>query len=496
MSMSKKIDTIALFLILTLAAASQAQNADIDDDAVTLDQVVPVADDEPTTDSEAEGAIQQTQIVTEQRLLEEFSRYRRLLNEGSLDEADVTAKRIVEMAIKVYGSQSRETASALNNLGIVQHSNEQFDAAIQNFIAAIEILEVEEDRLNASLVNPLKGLGAAQLGIGRPDQATKTFNRAAHITHVNEGPHNLDQVEILESLAEAHLRMADSKQALKILDRIHILNVRSFEQNPMGLLPSLMNRATWQHRAGYYEDERASYRRAIQIVEAGAGKNDPLLIEPLRRLGKSYYFISTSPTARQQYGLTSAGAMYFKRAVRIAERTEDLNWTELATTKLDLADHYIHNEAQSRARKLYREVWEYLSTDDERLAARAEWLEQPKPLWTNDLPSYAGGLEGSSTKRAHLLVGKITVDYTVSARGRVRNLRSEAIPPEFTDMQRMVHREIRGRTYRPKIEDASPVPAEGLEFVHTFSYLQADLDSLRAKIAQKAKGNARNDSSN
>ena len=72
-----------------------------------------------------------------------------LINEGALDEADIAAKRIVEMAIQVYGPQSRETASALNNLGIVQHSNGQYDAAIQNFASSVEILESVEDKLNA-----------------------------------------------------------------------------------------------------------------------------------------------------------------------------------------------------------------------------------------------------------------------------------------------------------------------------------------------------------
>ena len=483
------INYIALLLILSTAQASQAGQSDADEEVSPLDQVVPVADDDVQT------ATDQEEIVTEERLLKEFVRYRRLLSEGSLDEADVTAKRIVEMAIKVYGPQSRETASALNNLGIVQHGNKQFDAAIQNFSSSIEILEIVEDRLNGALVNPLKGLGAAQLGIGRPDQATKTFNRAAHITHVNEGPHNLDQVEILESLAESQLRMGEMKEARKILDRIHGLNVRHFEQDPMGLLPSLMNRATWQHRAGYYNDERNSYRRAIRIVEAGAGKHDPLLIEPLRRLGESFYFVDLNASVAQRQGFLSSSEVYFKRAVRIAERTEGLDWNELVKTKLALADYYTYIDAQTRSRRIYRDIWVYLSSDDERLAARNELLDQPVPLRMDNLPSHVGGQAESGSKQIDILEGKITVNYSVSARGRVRDLKAEAIPSEFTNMQRMVHREIRRRIYRPRIEDAKPVLTEGLVFEHRFSYLQADLDSLRSKKAKIAGDNVRDESS-
>ena len=112
---------------------------------------------------------------------------------------------------------------------------------------AIEILEVIEDRLNEQLVNPLKGLAAAQLNNGRPDLATNTLDRATHITHVNEGPHNYDQVEILESLAEANVRLGDIEAARDLLDRIHILNVRHFEDDALGLLPSMMRRTESRH---------------------------------------------------------------------------------------------------------------------------------------------------------------------------------------------------------------------------------------------------------
>src|SRR5210317_1462434 len=182
------------------------------------------------------------------------------------------------MSIEIFGPQSAETAKALNNLAIVQHNNKQFEAAIQNFTSAIEIIEVIEDRLNAGLVNPLKGLGAAQLSNGRPDLATNSFIRARHITHVNEGPHNIEQVEILESLAEANVQLGDIEAARDVLDRIHALNVRHFEDNSLGLLPSLIRRADWQHRAGYFNDERATYRRAVRIIEESAGKKDARLL--------------------------------------------------------------------------------------------------------------------------------------------------------------------------------------------------------------------------
>ena len=416
--------------------------------------------------------------MTEEQILREFDSFQRYLAERNFDEADVSAKRVVEMAIRFYGPQTHETAKALNNLAIVQHQNQQYDAAVQNFTAAIEILEVLEDRLNESLVNPLKGLGAAQLGQGRPDLASRSFQRATHITHVNEGPHNIEQVEILESLAEATVRMGEMEEARDVLDRIHILNVRHFKGNVLGLLPSLMRRGAWQHRAGYYNDERATYRRVIRIIETAAGKSDPRLITPLLKLGESYYFYDTYSDGPGTLS-SSTGESYFKRAVRIAENTDDLPWLELASTRLALADYYTYRESHNRARKIYRQVWDSLSSDEDKRAIRRELLEQPVALREEPLPTHAGGPGSGARDPAGFRTGTIRVDYTVSTRGRVRNIRTEASPQEFTDMQRMVHREVRRRTYRPQLVDGAPVESENQVFVHEFLYRQEQLDELR-----------------
>ncbi len=476
MSMIKKLPYAAFAALILMPLAAGAQDPGL---AGPTEQVVPVAEDDPVPEPADAG-----READEERLLEEFARYRQMVQEGILDEADIAAKRIVELAIKVYGPLSRETASALNNLAIVQHSTGQYDAAIQNFMSAVEIIEVVEDRLNAALVNPLKGLGAAQLSSGQPNQARQTFERATHITHVNEGPHNLEQVEILESIAETYVRMGELDEARETLDRIHALNVKHFEENPLGLLPSLMTRADWQHRAGYFADERSSYRRAIRIIEAGGRSDDPLLVEPLRRLGESFYYFDPETTQTQQIGLVATGEMYFKRAVRIAEDAEDFDRQELVQTQLALGDYYTYVEKQSRAKRIYSDVWEKLANDDEGLALRDELFRDPVPIWTEPLPEFAG--DGSKL-RSDINSGRIVVDFDVSVNGRVRELRSEAFPPEFTDMLRVVHRDIRQRVFRPRIDDGVPVEAPGLRFEHVFSYAQSDLDKMRAEAAKSAE---------
>ena len=465
-----------LLVLLSMAANGQEQQSE-DDLASPLDQTVPVAEEEIAAEAIDTGE----QQITKDEMLREFARFRELLEERNFDEADISAKRVVEMTIKFYGPQSHEAARALNNLAIVQHNNGQYAAAIQNFTSSIETLEVVRDRLNEELVNPLRGLGAAQLGNGRPDLAAASFGRATHITHVNEGPHNIEQVEILESLAEARVRLGDLEGARDTLDRIYALNVRHFENDVLGLLPSLMRRAEWQHRAGYYNDERATYRRAIRIIETSTHKNDPRLIEPLLALGRSYYYFEpVSEGGRASFA--STGEAYFKRAARIAENAEDYPWLDLAKSRLALADYYVSNETQNRARKLYLQVWTDLSLDEDRMNMRRELLERPIPIREEALPRYTNGSAGGG-QAGNFLTGTIQVDYTVSARGRVKNIRTEANPIEFTDMQRMVHREVRQRLFRPALVDGVPAESDNQVYTHEFFYEDSELEEIRSKKA-------------
>ena len=468
---------VALLISLPLAANGQDQPGD-DDLAGLLDQTVPVAEEAIEAEATAAETPATESASTEDEILREFVRFRELIADENYDAADIAAKRIVQMTIERYGPQSVETAKALNNLAIVQHNNKQYEAAIQNFTTSIETLEIIKDRLNAELVNPLKGLGAAQLGNNRPDLASASFNRATHITHVNEGPHNIEQVEILESLAETQVRLGDLSAARDVLDRIHALNVRHFDDDTLGLLPSLMRRADWQHRAGYFNDERATYRRAVRIVEESAGKKDSRLVAPLVRLGESFYYYEPVTDSLQR-PVGNSPEIYLKRAVRIANESPDFPWLELAATKLALADYYVVTESHNRAKKLYKEVWDALSADEDQLGMRNELMGSPVPVWQEPLPEHTNGASGGARNNSRLLTGAINVNYMVSVRGRVRIIQTEAIPREFTDMQRLVHREIRRRVFRPAMVEGAPVEIGGQVFRHEFYYLESEREEIQ-----------------
>ena len=550
-----KIAPLPLLIGLTvfaLPAFSQDDMTEVDMTPPGDDQVVPVADD-PVTDDEVvildgtggdgaaasgdaaadtgpagSGATTTRQAPPdlanvvgpastqsqEEELLAQFRRFTELMDNNVIDEADIVAKRVVELAIRTGGPRSIDTAKALTNLAIVQQRTEQYDAAIQNFEGAIEIIEDNTDRLDAMLINPLKGLGAAQLANGRPDQAVQTFSRAVHVSHVNDGPHNLDQIEVLESLAETNLLLGEVEDARDVHELIYNLNERHYRANMLDLLPSLMRRARWQHRTGYYNDERATYRRVIRILEEKNGKDHVSMIEPLIELGRSYAYVDTTGGETFAQQSSYSGEIYLKKAVRIASTSDEATWMQEADTKLALADYYVRQQRTKMGRSIrgetrivnpngtdttyrekvvysdvfdiYQDVWELLSTDEERLEHRRRTLEELNALVVGFVPEFAGDANRNDLISSDVDVreGTVALSYDVSARGRVSNVQVvEFTPGDFPKILREAQRELRTRIYRPLFRDGEPVGSDGQSFVHNFYYRVAELEERRAAQA-------------
>jgi len=440
-------------------------------------------------DLEADAQIATPLDDDEAQLLTEFARFKQLVNDGAFDEADSVAKRVIELAISAKGAQSPEMAKALTNLAIVQHRTRQFDAAQQNYQSAIEIIEDVEDRLHAQLVNPLKGLAAAQLDSGRPDLASRTYRRAVHVTHVNDGPHNYGQIGLLEDLSEVQLRMGELETAKEVQDTIYALNVRTFQLDTLELIPALMRRGNWQHRAGFIYDERATYRRVVRIVEQKLGRNNLALVEPLVKLGKTFFYADTSGQTSFQQAQLSTGEVYFKRALRIAAESPDTNWNIVANATLALGDFYMYEGNPQRAKQVYRNAWALLSESEDdanKLGMRGRELERTVNLKQRPLPPFVGKTNPAleATVEDPVLEGTVRVTYNISDRGRVVDLKlEEAMPPEFTAMQNSVQREVRRRIFRPTFADGEPVVSPGHEFVHIFIYRKSDLEAARAAAA-------------
>jgi tetratricopeptide (TPR) repeat protein len=438
--------------------------------------------EEITLDTPSPGEVPEEQAppeeTPEERLQRYFMLYKEALENKAYAEADTLAKQVVELSIELFGINTLDSARALTNLGIAQHQNEDYDSAILNYTAAIDIIERVEDRLNANLINPLKGLGAAQLAAGRPDEAVDSFERAVHVSHVNEGPHNLMQVDVLESLAETYLSVGEFDEVKNIQEHIFSLQARDVELDSLEAIPALERQAHWQHRLQLYEQERYTWRKIIDIIEDRRSDQDLSLIPPLTELGKSYLFVGQPDMAFHQPTSISSGEIYLKRALRIAEDNPEANWETLEGAMLALGDFYILSGKPSRARKIYNETWQLLSADEGRLKNREAHLEKLVVLQDVNPPRYVGidGEVRAALPGDNYQTGTIVYDYAVSDRGLTTDIAMvEARPAGFEDMERAVLNNLRAMIHRPRLVDGNAVRTDDLTFTHKFFYRESDL---------------------
>ncbi len=69
--------------------------------------------------------------------------------------------------------------------------------------------------------------------------------------------------------------------------------------------------------------------------------------------------------------------------------------------------------------------------------------------------------------------------YDVTSRGRARVTEVRTEPAEFTDIEKMVQREIQRRVYRPVVIDGDTWQSDPQIFTHEFTYTRAELEAMR-----------------
>ncbi len=407
-----------------------------------------------------------------------FGMYKESLNNQNYLEADTLAKQIIELSISIYGINSAESAKALTNLAIAQHHNKEYEAAEQNYLASIDIIEQTSDRLNSALINPLKGLGATQLAIGRPDMARSTLQRAIHVSHVNDGPHNPDQVEVLESIAEIYMAVGEHKEAVDMQERVFSIQSRKIDPTSLDIIPALKKQANWQHRLQLYDRERISWRRIISIIERHHGKDDLRLIPPLTSLGKSYLYVTPVEYDMQPEVSVASGETYLRRANRIATDNTDSTWEIQEQTMLALGDYYMLSGRPNRGTRTYGSLWSFLSEDEERHGNRRDHLEKLNLLQNIYPPKYyrSERIDEKFPDQNDYETGTVSYGFIVNLAGRPSNIQHiETRPPEFQDMKERVRRNLRHLVYRPRVDEGQAVPTPDVIYTHEFYYRPEDI---------------------
>jgi tetratricopeptide (TPR) repeat protein len=403
--------------------------------------------------------------------------YREALAIDEFGEAEVLAKRVVELSITLNGRDSVYSANALTNLAYVQYRQDQFETSRLNLLAAIETIVEIDGNLSADLIRPLHRLGQTELALGEPDNATELFQRAIHISHVHNGPQSTEQIESLEAIAGIYLESSNIKEARNIQTSILAYRARAAGPESEEYLPALQHYAEWMHKLELYNRERNTYLEMLKIQERHHGQDDLSLIPALIRMAFSLHDVSFSRFDDNGFRFWKSPDHYLNRAMNIAADHPQSDWELFARTALTVGDYYTMANRFLRARSAYHDAWQQLSIEPAGLAMRSKEMESPTLIAERPLPDYYEDehpLYGPDNTEG-FLQGTIIAEFDVSRTGEVVNVKLvDSQPPELTKIEDRLVRALRSTLYRPRMEDGSRIETRQLTYVYEFEYRASD----------------------
>lgn len=382
-------------------------------------------------------------------------------------EAIDRAKHTIEKLLEHNEQDRGELADALSSLARLQGQAGLYDAAVANYLRSIEMFTAAGDHLSATLVNPLRGLARVYSDMDRLDSAVDAYERALHIDQVNYGLYRLDQSELLLEMSELQFRHGDYDAARALQEHNVAIATRNARGDVAATLPALYYRADMLSRTGDYLTSQKRYRRIIGLVEDEYGTDSPVLLPALHRIADVFLYNEI----RDGYHGPRQSRRYLRRAIRIAETSQEATTLQKADAHLAMGDYLTLKTLDYAATvRSYRQAWDLLSADESLRPERAARFSSPVAL--NDVPSNTSwpiAAMRNSTQSRPDLNGVVVVGFEVNEHGRVVNARVlESDPGGVHDAVVLAH--LDGLVFRPRFVDRDPVPSPRNRFEIRFVY--------------------------
>ena len=101
-------------------------------------------------------------------------------------------------------------------LGIIQAELREPDAAIDNLVEAIGIVEDAEGEYSPTLIEYYRGLGRTYIKAAQYQQAIVTLEEAQHISQRHLGLFNVEQAALLDDITTAYLGLGNTTDAQRM----------------------------------------------------------------------------------------------------------------------------------------------------------------------------------------------------------------------------------------------------------------------------------------
>lgn len=340
-----------------------------------------------------------------------------------------------------------------------------------------EIREVNGN-FDARLADPYIVLGDAQLGLGEVEDAVKSFSSALNVTRMNKGLHSTDQITSLYRIAGAWTTLGDFQNANDAQERAYaIMRNQLGARNPQ-LLPSMLKLIDWYESNRRFSAAKILYIEAIRLANRAIPSDDVRQVELARAFaagmrntvfppmdaGSRYRAFEVEvpgyeppPPGKTPPSSYALGQRALVDVVDFIETYAPSDKETIAIAKLNLADWHQLFGRESKATRMYREIWRGL---DSQPTLRESMFGEPNLLYIR-LPEFK---DSSDTTQFGIVELLLTVSYRGTVTGRI----SQVVDPPNSDIEFRTRVAAREARFRPALQDGKPVTTRDFQLTHRY----------------------------
>lgn len=368
----------------------------------------------------------------------------------------------------------------------------------KNFLDAIADIENHYGPYHAQLPQHLMGLGANYQSRGQHEEAEEIFRRAMHVSRISEGLYSLAQIPMLERLIESTVAQGDWADANDTHQYLYWLYKRNYGQNDPRMLPAILKLSHW-HLNAYSVDNATRrfdhlinahnlYLMAVELISSSLGPNDLQLVEVLKGLTVTNYYLAThqpvsgsqiefqtgpantrnavDEKARQDQFILksySSGRNAIARMYEVYATNPDAPPGAEISAQVQLADWNLLFDRWQSALEQYQAAYFAMASTSAGPAKADEFFSRPVAL--PDLP-----LLKSSVGTANDGLDYVVVSFDVTHNGSTQNIRIlESHPENDTRNRAQVRRALKQAKFRPRFADGAPAHTEQITHRYVFA---------------------------
>ncbi len=417
-------------------------------------------------------------------LAEAALQYRQAMEGELYGEAADATKLYIGRLLSSPDYDKRQWGDALARLGEAQRLSGDFDAAIENYSLAIEVLEEQTDRLNDSLIEPLLGIARAQKDAGYLRDAVSNYKRSVHVQQVNTGLHSILLAETLDELSDVFYEIGDYRRANGVRQSHVAVYSQNYPDDYLKQVDARVKQAVMLHATGKTVDANFQYNRIISGIEsADSGRS----LELLPVIFSYVDFLQKTSSGARKFN--DKARRFLRRAIHIAEKNKNATPVDRASAYIALGDYIsVQTADRDAAARYYQKAWFELSQSDELILVRDQHLSRPKllnPVPADTPPAMLKVLRLAEANNDSLSSIRLAVGFDVDSSGRADNIRVlEGDPTGYLDP--ILVRTVKMFAFRPGFVDAEPVNVSNQMYVIDYPVADMNVDFGQNSFSQGA----------